>query len=228
MLESTVSVVIPAYNAARYLAEAIESVLAQSRPVTEVIVVDDGSTDDTARVAAGYGPAVRVLARPNGGIGAARNTGIGQCTGEWIAFLDADDRMPADRFERQFASFATTATDIVFGLVRQFISPDLPPEEQQRLAVDERLQPGFFAGAMLLRRETFDRVGSFSESARLGEFIDWYGRAIDLGLTMSVPPVVVLERRIHATNTGRDASEARIDYARVLRQRLARLRAGSG
>jgi glycosyltransferase involved in cell wall biosynthesis len=85
-----VSAVIPAYNAEQFISGAIQSVLAQTHKIDEIIVVDDGSTDRTAEIAAGF-PGVRVIQRPNGGPGAARNTGIHAASGEWIGFLDSDD-----------------------------------------------------------------------------------------------------------------------------------------
>ncbi len=87
----TISVVIPAYNAGGYLARAIDSVLAQSRPAEEIVVVDDGSSDNTAQVAQGYGEKIRFIRQENAGASVARNTGIEAATSEWIAFLDADD-----------------------------------------------------------------------------------------------------------------------------------------
>ena len=86
----SISVVIPAYNAERFISDPIQSVLAQTYEVAEIIVVDDGSADSTAEIAAGF-PKTRVIRRVNGGQGAARNTGIHAATGEWIAFLDHDD-----------------------------------------------------------------------------------------------------------------------------------------
>src|SRR5206468_8067951 len=88
-LAPTVSVVIPAFNAADYIAAAIESALAQTYPAEEVIVVDDGSTDDTAAIAMRFSHPVRVLQKPNGGPASARNTGISAASGTWIALLDA-------------------------------------------------------------------------------------------------------------------------------------------
>src|SRR5829696_2931566 len=87
-----VSVVVPCYNQARFLGEAIESVLAQSHPLFEVVVVDDGSTDDTSEVAARY-PGVRLVRQENRGLSGARNAGLARSRGEYVVFLDADDRL---------------------------------------------------------------------------------------------------------------------------------------
>src|SRR5215813_9544385 len=89
--QSSVTVVIPCYNAGCYLARTIESVLRQTCPVEEIIIVDDGSTDDTADVIKQYGKKVLYVSQKNNGTAAARNTGIELAHGQWIAFLDADD-----------------------------------------------------------------------------------------------------------------------------------------
>ena len=86
-----VSIVIPAYNAAAFVREAVDTALAQTHPDIEVIVVDDSSTDETPAILAAYGDRIRVHRQPNTGVGGARNTGVGLATGEWVAFLDADD-----------------------------------------------------------------------------------------------------------------------------------------
>ncbi|MGQ9606919.1 MAG: glycosyltransferase family 2 protein [Thermogutta sp.] len=110
----TVSVVIPVWNAARYLPETLRSVLRQTRPPEEIVVVDDGSTDASAAVAEGFGPTVRVLRQENRGESAARNRGIEAARGEWIAFLDADDLWHPDKLARQLAAVrAHAAVDCV-------------------------------------------------------------------------------------------------------------------
>jgi len=93
------SVIIPAYNAAAFIAQAIDSVLAQTWPAHEIIVVDDGSADATAQVVAGYGDRVRYLRQENAGVSAARNAGARAATGDWLAFLDADDWYYPDRLK---------------------------------------------------------------------------------------------------------------------------------
>ncbi len=99
----TVSVLIPAYNAGEYIARAIDSVLAQDHKADEIIVVDDGSTDNTASVVKKYGSQVRYIYQENSGAGAARNTAITSAKSEWIVFLDADDEMMPERLKSQIS-----------------------------------------------------------------------------------------------------------------------------
>jgi GT2 family glycosyltransferase len=101
----TVSVIIPTYNYGRFLREAIDSALAQTHRPIEVIVVDDGSTDDTPQVLAAYGDRIRVIRQNNLGVGAARNTGIATARGEYLAFLDSDDIWKPQAIEHQIARF---------------------------------------------------------------------------------------------------------------------------
>jgi glycosyltransferase involved in cell wall biosynthesis len=97
----TITVVIPAYNAGRYIERAVDSVLAQSVPADEIIVVDDGSTDNTADIVSGYGSKVRYIHQQNAGASVARNTAVEAATSHWIAFLDADDEWLADKLRLQ-------------------------------------------------------------------------------------------------------------------------------
>lgn len=110
--DARVSVIIPSYNCAPYLAEAIESALGQTLPPDEVIVVDDGSTDGSLEIAQGYGPPVHVTRQENAGVSAARNRAIEQATGDWLAFLDADDIWAPAKLDRQLAA-VEDHTDVV-------------------------------------------------------------------------------------------------------------------
>lgn len=100
---SGVSVIVPTFNRAAMVSRAIDSILAQTRPVREIIVVDDGSTDNTEQVIRKYGVRVRYIRQENAGVSAARNRGIKAVTGEWIAFLDSDDEWFPEKIERQLA-----------------------------------------------------------------------------------------------------------------------------
>ncbi len=103
-MDQSVSVVIPCYNAARFLRETLDSVLNQTHAPLEVLVIDDGSTDESAAIAQSYGPPIRVICQPNQGESVARNRGIEEARGEWIAYLDADDLWLPEKLERQLAA----------------------------------------------------------------------------------------------------------------------------
>lgn len=223
-----VSVIVPVYNGERYLAETLESLRAQTHRPLEVIVVDDGSADGSAGIAERFAPLVRLVRQPHAGVSAAHNRGITQARGEFLSFLDADDLWPEDKTARQIAALADRPElDMVYGQMQQFVSPELDPGLMSRKGCSDQVVPGYSKGTLLMRRESFLRVGLFDTSRRLGEFIDWYLRALDIGLRGHMLPQVLLERRIHETNTGTRERDARTDYARILKASLDRRRQGA-
>ncbi len=173
-----VSVVIPVYNGARHLGAAIESVLDQSCPPQEVIVVNDGSCDGSREIGACYAPQVRTIDQPHSGAAAARNRGVDHARGVLLAFLDADDLWEPDKLARQVAVLAENlACEAVLGGMENFISPELDAAAR-RLLARAAVQTGtIHVGALLIRRLAFDRVGPFDVQWRLGEFIQWWARA---------------------------------------------------
>jgi glycosyltransferase involved in cell wall biosynthesis len=222
-----VSVVVAAFDAERYLGDAIESVLRQTRPPVEVIVVDDGSSDGTSQVAHGFGRAVRCVRQSRSGIGAAVNLGIALSCGEQLAFLDADDLWTENKLALQVDALESAAhLDMVFGHAQQFHSPELTDQQRFRIRLHADPVPGIHRGTMLIRREALERVGPFATRWTLGEFIDWYARALDVSLSSSVLPEVIMHRRLHMDNSGIRDREARSDYVEILRVVLNRRRAG--
>jgi glycosyltransferase involved in cell wall biosynthesis len=226
--DGLISVVIPVWNCAQYVAEAIESVLAQSYRPVELVVVDDGSTDGSAAVIEHYAPAARYHYQANAGLSAARNTGIRLSTGTYVAFLDSDDVWLPAKLDRQMVRMrADPAPDLVFGHVEQFVSPELDETTRARLAGDGRILAGVFAGSLLVRRDVFDRVGLFDGQWRVGEFMDWYLRTREAGLEAVVIPEVVTRRRLHTANMSTRERAEHADYARVIKASLARRRKSS-
>lgn len=226
--QNSISVVIPVYNTERYLAEAIGSVLNQTLAAEEIIIVDDGSTDSTMEVAKKFEPAVRIINQPNKGTGTARNRGVLAARGNYLAFLDADDKWTSDKLEVQLAFLQEhPGIDMVFGNVEQFISPELSEEKHGNLRRELEKMPGFSAGTMLVKRETFLRVGMFNENLTIGEFIDWFTRAKDMGLTFHMFEEIMMQRRIHDANMGITKKDFKKDYTAVLREALARRRKAS-
>ncbi|MFD7814949.1 glycosyltransferase family 2 protein [Streptomyces sp. NPDC059785] len=189
---------IPAHNTSRTLAACLDSVLAQSRPADEVIVVDDGSTDRTARIAHGY-PCTVIRLAPNRGVSAARNAGIAAATGDVLFFLDSDEALGPDSVA---AALEILDADPRCGCVHGIIAPDPlfddgPVERYKTLhaywwrarGVGE-VETAFFAQAAV-RREVFERVGGFDETLRDSE---------DLELSDRIAPhfTIVLTDRIVA------------------------------
>lgn len=224
--EPLVSVIIPVYNGVRYLADAIESVLAQTYRPAEVIVVDDGSTDGSADIAKGY-TSLHYYFQPNRGIGTARNSGVDLARGDFFAFLDADDIWIKDKLYSQMEAFnADTGLDMAFGQVEQFLSPELDKNKKSTTNYSGEIIPGYIAGTLLIKRESFFRAGYFATNWRVGEFIDWYLKAMELGLTSFIVPDVVMKRRIHNDNIGIRERDSRTDYVRIFKASLDRRRKG--
>jgi glycosyltransferase involved in cell wall biosynthesis len=227
MSEPRVSVVIVVHNGERYLAAAIESVLKQRQAGFELIVIDDCSTDASLAISRRFEPPVRCISRKRGGIGAARNAGLAASSGEYLAFLDADDLWTPTALAARLKAFAgDPELDIVFGHVREFISPDLDMRTAERLGCRPGLEPGYLLGATLIRRDVFERVGSFRQDLATGEFVDWIARAHERGVRERLVGDHVLWRRLHGSNNGVVRADARTDYARVLKRALDRRRAG--
>jgi glycosyltransferase involved in cell wall biosynthesis len=221
-----VSVVIPVRDGARYIASAIESVLGQSRPPAEVLVINDGSRDGTASIVSQFsGRGVRLIHQRPEGAAAARNHGVKLARYDLFAFLDADDLWTSTKLEQQCAELQSDrALDMVFGYVRQFVSQDVAPATRARLQCPNESVPGHLAGTMLIRRESFERVGLFETEWEIGEFLAWYARAQLLGLREKMLPAVLLERRLHSANQGVLKRSDRSDYVRVLKKALDRRR----
>jgi glycosyltransferase involved in cell wall biosynthesis len=223
-MKATISVILPAYNAGKYIGEALQSILVQTIPVDEIIVVDDGSTDNTKEVVSSF--PVRYLYQTNKGTAAALNAGIEQASGDYLAFLDADDIWMPQRLYLQLQALEKDpALDMVFGLMQQFISPELPEEEQRKIEVNtEEVMVGIHKSAWLIKREAFMRVGPFAGGFLLEEFTDWYARSKEKRLHESVIRQVVAKRRIHQSNTSRVHKNIKQDYPRILKAALDRRR----
>jgi len=162
-MPSSVSVIIPAYNAGRCVTRAIETALSQTLPVREVIVVDDGSTDDTVAVVSKFGPPVRVVSKPNGGPASARNLGASLASGEWLAMLDADDWWFPRKNELQLAW--STSDDIGLSHCRLDHRVERPPDE---LTFQELWDRNWIScSSVLIRHAVFDAVGGFNEDPGL-------------------------------------------------------------
>lgn len=220
-----VSVIIPMYNAGPFIGEALASVAQQTVSLTEVIVVDDGSTDEGPEIVRAM-PGVKLLECRHRGIGATLNEGLAQVRGEYLAFLDADDRWRSKKTELQLAAFAREpALSMVFGHAQRFrMVGERAGTQEQVLDVI----PGLARPSGLFRRTDFMRVGAF-DAKSASEFLDWYSRAQDAGLRSVMLPDVVFERRLHASNFGiTNQGAERNSYFVALKATLDRRRRDPG
>jgi glycosyltransferase involved in cell wall biosynthesis len=204
-----VSVVIAAYNSEAYIAEAIESVLGQTLPPSEVIVIDDGSTDGTSGILARFADRITALTQTNSGQAVAVNKGLAMARGELIGFCDADDLWTSRKLEMQLALLERNSdVEAVFGKVQQFVSPEVPEDQRERLRPAVEIMPGELKQCMLIRRAALDRAGPFDETLPATFFIAWLGRAKQSGLTSAHVDDIVVRRRLHLGNGGRTNTDA--------------------
>jgi hypothetical protein len=182
-----ISVIIPVFNLRDFVADAIDSVLGQTLPASEieVVVVDDGSTDGSSEVVARYVPRVRLVRQANRGLSGARNTGIRESSGAFLAFLDADDRLLPEKFAAQLAVFeARSELGLVYTGVRHVDEARRPLPQRGWSTVEGDVLPRLVLGnlihpvTVLVRRDPVERAGGFDETLRSAE--DW-----DLWLRLS-------------------------------------------
>lgn len=219
-----ISVIIPVFNAEKYISEAIQSVIGQTYNAYEIIVVDDGSTDQSAQLIHEFRE-VSYHYKPNSGLSSTLNFGLQKVKGDYIAFLDADDYWSLDKLERQIKEFEINPKlEIVFGHHKRFYN-----KSTEELTVDEmtdmlRTLPAFFKASLLVKVESFFKVGLFDETIVMGDFLDWYRRAIDMNLSMKLISDVVLYRRVHNENMSLVNKEHISDYVKIMKASLDRRR----
>src|SRR5579872_1776903 len=228
MANPLVSVVIPVYNAAHFLPHAIESIRAQEYQSLEIIVVDDGSSDNCADVAKALGGDVRYERQENRGPSAARNRGLALARGEFIGFLDADDKWPAQKLSVQLGRLlAEPELALVLGRIQYVALPggELPAYQFEG---PENTITHVHLGSGLYRRRAFERIGGFDESIRFCEDVDWFLRARENGLAMRILRATTLLYRLHDQNMTRDRESPDRLLTHVLKRSLDRRRRGEG
>ncbi len=221
-----VSVVIAAYNCEAYVAQAVDSVLNQSRPPHEIIVIDDGSVDGTRAILEGFGSRINLMTQPNRGQAAALNTAIATATGDLLGFCDADDLWLQSKLELQIAVIeGSEEIDAVFGGISQFVSPDVPKDQQDALRPVVEVVEGGSKICMLIRKPVFDELGAFDELLPATFFFEWLGRAKMRGLRSGALDEIVALRRLHLANGGRlDAKSQDRETLLALRQVILKRR----
>lgn len=225
-----ISCIVPAFNSERYLAEAIDSILAQSYRPIEVVVADDGSEDGTSEIAETYGPPVQVVRQASQGPAATRNFGLRASRGDFVAFLDADDLWHPEKLARQIERFEVRPELDVSVTHAQMFWIDSLAEEARSYENMARSGPvpGYATTTVLGRRTLFTRVGDFDTGLWFSDATDWFVRAAEAGAVIELMDDVLVYHRMHDRNLTRRRSEAsRDEFLLIAKRMLDRRRAAS-
>lgn len=203
-----ISIVIPSYNLARFLPEAIESALAQTLRPTDVVVVDDGSTDESVAVASRY--AVTLIQQKNGGVARARNAGAAAVKGAWLAFLDADDVLCPEYLERCARALARSGPEVAYAYTDvEYFGEEAGVVLAYPFDAGKLTRGNFVHATALLRRDVLVEVGGWNESWKpaLEDYELWI-RMLDHGYVGTYVPGALLRYRRRAAS--RNSVEMRV------------------
>lgn len=225
--QSRVSVILPVKNGERFLREALESVVAQTSPADEILVIDGNSTDSSIEIARSFA-GVMVIPQPDRGLYQAFNLGVRSATGDLIAFIGSDDVWTPDKLRLQVEYLnATPTAQMVIGMVQFFLEPgyDFPKGFKPEL-LDHEIE-GHMPEVVLVRRGVFDLNGLFDDSFALAGDVDWFTRNKDAGITPHVLPQLLTRKRLHDSNLMAGAQHNNRELLRIMRRSVERQRAGA-
>jgi glycosyltransferase involved in cell wall biosynthesis len=219
-----VSVIIPVHNGERYLADAIESVLAQTYRPIQLVVVDDGSEDGTAEIAKSFRE-VTYIYQTNQGHAAAMNAGIRAAQGEFVAFLDADDLWTPNKLSVQIDHLQKHPdVGCVIAKMQNFVEPGTEPPSRITRDLSLSAYAALQVGALVARRTVFEQLGGFDTTYDHAKDVDWFVRATEAGIIMAILPEILLHRRLHGSNRTYDTQARTLDFMLVLKSSINRKR----
>jgi glycosyltransferase involved in cell wall biosynthesis len=224
----TVACVLTTYNYGQYLGQAIDSLLAQSRPIDQIIVVDDGSTDNSAAVAKSYGRRVQLLEQPNSGVVIARNNGAKMASSDYLFFLDADDRLRPTYVAKLLSAMASARQSEVAVAYCDFdyFGTDTGRVRACSWNAKKLLYRNYIIGAALMTKQAFDAVGGYSlELNQKVSFEDWdlWLSMLEAGYKGVYVPESLFEYRLHGHGRNGPALQRRSEMEQRLRRRHAEL-----
>lgn len=224
MTNPLVSVIVAVHNGEQYIAEALNSIFAQTYPPYEVIVVDGYSTDDTEKIAKSYSQ-VKFIRQPGKGIPDAYNFGIQNARGDLIAFLSHDDLWAPNKLEVQ-VNYLMAHLDIQYTVAKVKFFLDngqtIPSGFRPELLEGEHI--GRIMETLVVRKSLFEHIGMFNTELTIAEDVDWYARASDHHIASYIVPEVLLYKRVHNSNTSLNALGHSQNLLQALRTSIRRKR----
>lgn len=215
-----ISVIIAAKNASKYIEEAIDSVKKQNVKNIEIIVVCDACTDNTKQIAEQLG--CKTIEVSFSHIGKTRNVGLKESKGEYILYVDSDDVMEENGILNLYNEFIKDNTlEAVFSMSHEFVSPELSDDDKRKLKVRPDDYFGALAGCSMIKKEVFDKVGTFDEVLKAGDIVEYQIRLQQKNIKIKKIKVVTSRRRLHNNNFGRSNKQQEYkDYITILRNKL--------
>lgn len=217
-----ISVVIAVKNGEKYIEKALESVFEQKYKPLEVLIVDGNSTDETLSIAGTF-PNVKIVRQTEKGIANAYNTGIRQAKGDFIAFISHDDFWTEGKLVTQIEVMSDNP-ELLFtvGRVIFFLDDEnfIPPGFRRELLEGNHV--GYIMETLVAKPEAFEAVGFFDANLSIGEDSDWFARAKDLKIASAVVPKVLLNKRIHDSNSHLSANDNNEILLRIIKQSIVR------
>jgi len=212
-----ISVIITAYNSTIHLLSCIDSILNQSYPPYEIIIIDDGSTTNIKKMIDSYKRnEIKYYYQSNTGISGARNLGINKSSGNYIAIIDHDDVWPENKLQLEITRLLYDSSIVaVFGLVHQFYSPEVDEDYKKKYHFSSEISKARNAGTLLISKKDFLKVGLFNDKIKVGDFIEWISRFDKLNNKYAILPKTLLYRRLHYNNYGITFKENRKDFAKI-------------
>ena len=219
-----VTVIIPVFNGQKFIREAVENVLQQNYPALEIIIVNDGSTDQTEAIIKQLPVDIRYFSQENGGPASARNRGIRDASGELITFLDADDLWPENNLHRLVAEILREPELEVVRGYAQLMEQNAQTKEFDFVGNPKESFPHYIAAA-IYRKSVFAKVGLFDPMLRFGEDADWFIRATELNLNIRRLEETSLYVRRHGGNMTEGLNMVQLNVMKVFKKTLDRMRA---
>ncbi len=219
----SISIIMPVYNGEKLLTTSIESVLQQNHSSLELIIVDDGSTDNSREIARSFGKFIKYLYQENQGAAAARNHGLKYARGDIIGFLDADDLWPTDILSQQLQHLEDVQVELVMGhtqCVREIET------EGGKIGLEKITDPLLvpLMGSYILRKSVFQKVGFFNPDLRMSEDVDWFLQVRENGVNIVTIPEVTLLYRRHQDNITNISTWQELNLLEVIKRSINRRR----
>ena len=215
-----VSIIMPVRNGSNYIEEALSAIKSQDIDM-EIIAVDDGSNDDTAQIAESFGCIVVKHPTSKGPV-IAKNTALKIARGRYVMFHDHDDLLTFNALPQMLKELQENeGIFAVMAQMQDFFSPELSEDERKKIALRTESYSGLLSGAILMKKEVFDKIGLFDAAIKTGEIIQWQDQMNKNNLAIKKLNFVATNKRVHSTNLGRIDKESKSkDYAALLRAKI--------